>query len=122
MARALIIDDEKNILNILRTLLVKLDFEVKMAHDGREGIELFEDGHDFDLVITDIRMPRADGNQVAKHIRGSDKPDTPIVAMSGYNDKADGELFDFTLEKPFNLKELMTVVKAIEGENEAHLT
>jgi CheY-like chemotaxis protein len=57
MARALIIDDEKNILNILRTLLVKLDFEVKMAHDGREGIELFEDGHDFDLVITDIRMP-----------------------------------------------------------------
>ena len=122
MARALIIDDEKNILNILRTLLVKLDFEVKMAHDGREGIELFENGHDFDLVITDIRMPRVDGNQVAKHIRGSDKPDTPIVAMSGYNDKADGELFDFTLEKPFNLKELMTVVKAIEGENEAHLT
>ena len=122
MARALIIDDEKNILNILRTLLVKLDFEVKMAHDGREGIELFEDGHDFDLVITDIRMPRADGNQVAKHIRGSGKPDTPIVAMSGYNDKADGELFDFTLEKPFNLKELMTVVKAIEGENEARLT
>ena len=122
MARALIIDDEKNILNILRTLLVKLDFEVKMAHDGREGIELFEDGHDFDLVITDIRMPRVDGNQVAKHIRDSDKPDTPIVAMSGYNDKADGELFDFTLEKPFNLKELMTVVKAIEGENEAHLT
>jgi len=122
MARALIIDDEKNILNILRTLLVKLDFEVKMAHDGREGIELFEDGNDFDLVITDIRMPRADGNQVAKHIRGSGKPDTPIVAMSGYNDKADGELFDFTLEKPFNLKELMTVVKAIEGENEAHLT
>jgi hypothetical protein len=42
--------------------------------------------------------------------------------MSGYNDKADGELFDFKLEKPFNLKELMTVVKAIEGENEAHQT
>ena len=122
MAQSLVIDDEKDILNILRTLLVKLDFEVKVAHDGREGIELFEDGHDFDLVITDIRMPRADGNQVAKHIRGSGKPDTPIVAMSGYNDKADGELFDFTLEKPFNLKELMTVVKAIEGENEAHLT
>jgi CheY-like chemotaxis protein len=122
MAQALIIDDEKNILNILRTLLVKLDFEVKVAHDGREGIELFEDGHDFDMVITDIRMPRVDGNQVAKHIRGSGKPDTPIVAMSGYNDKADGELFDFTLAKPFNLKELMTVVKTIKGGNEAHLT
>ena len=122
MAQALVIDDEKDILNILRTLLVKLDFKVKVARDGREGIELFEDGHDFDLVITDIRMPRVDGNQVAKHIRGSGKPDTPIVAMSGYNDKSDGELFDFTLEKPFNLKELMTVVKAIEGENEAPST
>jgi CheY-like chemotaxis protein len=121
MAQALVIDDEENILNILRTVLIKLDFEVKVAHDGREGIAVFEDGHDFDLVITDIRMPRMDGNQVAKHIRGSCNPDIPIVAMSGYNDKADGELFDFTLEKPFNLKELMTVVKAIESENKARL-
>jgi CheY-like chemotaxis protein len=122
MAQALVIDDEENILNVLQTTLVKLDFEVKVAHDGREGIEFFEDGYDFDLVITDIRMPRVDGNQVAKHIRGSGKPNTPIVAMSGYNDKAEGELFDFTLEKPFDLKELMTVVKAIESENQAQLT
>ena len=82
MAQALVIDDEEAILKILRTLLVKLDFEVKVARDGREGIELFGDGHDFDLVITDMRMPRVDGNQVAKHIRGSDKPDTPISAFS----------------------------------------
>ncbi|MBA7662633.1 hypothetical protein ES703_70663 [subsurface metagenome] len=41
--------------------------------------------------------------------------------LHGYNDRADGKLFDFTLAKPFNLKELMTVVKAIEGENQAHL-
>ena len=121
MAKALIIDDEKNILDILQTLLEKLNFEVKVAHDGRKGIELFEDSHDFDLVITDIRMPRVDGNQVAKHIRDSEKPDTPIVAMSGYNDKADRELFNFTLEKPFNLKELTTVVKTIKDEKEAHL-
>ena len=122
MAKALVIDDEENILNILETLLVKLNFEVKVAHDGREGIELYGDGHDFDLVITDIRMPRVDGNQVAQHIRSSAKQDIPIVAMSGYNDKADGKLFDFTLAKPFNLKELMTVVKTIEGRNKAHLS
>ena len=122
MAKALVIDDEENILNILETLLVKLNFEVKVAHDGREGIELYGDGHDFDLVITDIRMPRVDGNQVAQHIRSSTKQDIPIVAMSGYNDKADGKLFDFTLVKPFNLKELMTVVKTIEGRNKAHLS
>ena len=111
MAQALIIDDEKNILNILRTLLVKLDFEVKMTHDGREGIELFEDGNYFDLVITDIRMPRADGNQVAKHIRGSDKPDTPIVAISGYGKEIVKGIFDFSITKPFRLETIINVIK-----------
>jgi CheY-like chemotaxis protein len=114
MAKALVIDDEKNILNILQTLLVKLDFEVRVAHDGREGIELFEDGHDFDLVITDIRMPRVDGNQVAKHIRGSGRPDTPIVAISGYGKEIDKGLFDFSITKPFKLKTIIDVIKKIK--------
>ena len=113
MAKVLIIDDEKNIRNILRTLLVKLDFKVKVAHDGREGIELFENGHDFDLVITDIRMPRVDGNQVAKHIRGSGKPDTPIVAISGYGKEIDKALFDFSITKPFRLETIIEVIKKI---------
>ena len=121
MAKALVIDDEKNILNILKTLLEKLNFTVRLAHDGRKGIELFDEVHDFDLVITDICMPRVDGNQVATHIRDSDKPDTTIVAMSGYNDNAEDELFDFMLEKPFNLKELATVVKTIKDNKDAHL-
>ncbi len=114
MAKVLIIDDEKNIRNILQTLLIKLDFKVKVARDGREGIELFEDGHDFDLVITDIRMPRVDGNQVAKHIRGSDKPDTPIVAMSGYGKEIDKALFDFSITKPFRLETIIDVIKKIK--------
>jgi hypothetical protein len=42
--------------------------------------------------------------------------------MSGYNDRTEGELFDFMLAKPFNLKELMGLVKTIEGEKEAPLT
>ena len=111
MEKALVIDDEKNILDILRTLLVKLDFKAKVAHDGMEGIELFENGHDFDLVITDIRMPRVDGNQVAKHIRDSDKPDTPIVAMSGYAKEIDKSLFNFSITKPFRLETLINVIK-----------
>jgi two-component system cell cycle sensor histidine kinase/response regulator CckA len=111
MAQALVIDDEKDILNILRTLLVKRGFKVKVAHDGREGIELFEGGHDFDLVITDIRMPRVDGNQVAKYIRGSDKPNTPIVAMSGYGKEIDKALFDFSITKPFRLETIINVIK-----------
>jgi two-component system cell cycle sensor histidine kinase/response regulator CckA len=111
MEKALVIDDEKGILNILRTLLVKQSFKVKVAHDGKEGIELFDNGHDFDLVITDIRMPRVDGNQVAKHIRGSDKPDTPIVAISGYGKEIGKGIFDFSITKPFRLQTLINVIK-----------
>jgi two-component system cell cycle sensor histidine kinase/response regulator CckA len=111
MEKALVIDDEKGILNILRTLLVKQSFKVKVAHDGKEGIELFDNGHDFDLVITDIRMPQVDGNQVAKHIRGSDKPDTPIVAISGYGKEIGKGIFDFSITKPFRLQTLINVIK-----------
>jgi two-component system cell cycle sensor histidine kinase/response regulator CckA len=87
---------------------------VKVARDGREGLELFEDGRDFDLVITDIRMPRVDGNQVAKHIRGSDKPDTPIVAISGYGKEIVKSLFDFSITKPFSLEIIIGVIKKIK--------
>jgi two-component system cell cycle sensor histidine kinase/response regulator CckA len=112
--QALVIDDEKHILNILRTLLIKQGFKVKVAHDGREGIKLFDNGHDFDLVITDIRMPQVNGNQVAKHIRGSDKPNTPIVAMSGYPKEIDKRLFDFSITKPFRLETIIDVIEKIK--------
>jgi len=121
MRDLLIIDDEDNIIGLLQEYFSQLGYRVMSAKDGKEGIELFNSDANFDLVITDITLPGIDGNAVAKCIKNSQRPEVPIVAMSGYNDKADGELFDFTLEKPFNLKELMTVVKAIEGENEAHL-
>ena len=121
MHNLLIIDDEDNIIGLLQDYFSQLGYSVMSAKDGKEGIELFNSDANFDLVITDITLPGIDGNAVAKCIRNSQRPEVPIVAMSGYNDKADGELFDFMLAKPFNLKELMTVVKAIEGENEVHL-
>ena len=122
MHNLLIIDDEDIIINLLHDYFSQLGYSVVTAKNGSEGIDLFHTSPNFDLVITDINMPGIDGNAVAKSIRLSQRTKVPIVGMSGYNDKADGELFDFMLAKPFNLKELMTVVKAIEGENEAHLT
>ena len=92
------------------------------AKDGKEGIELFNSNANFDLVITDITLTGMDGNAVVKCIRNSQRQEVPIVTKSGYNDKIKCKLFDFTLAKPFNLKELMTVVKAIEGENKVYLT
>ena len=122
MHNLLIIDDEDIIINLLHDYFSQLGYSVVTAKDGSEGIDLFNTSPNFDLVITDINMPGIDGNAVAKTIRISQRSKVPIVGMSGYNDKTENQLFDFMLAKPFNLKELLALVKTIEGKNEAHLT
>ena len=121
MHNLLIIDDEEIIINLLNDYFSQLGYSVVTAKNGNEGIDLFNASPNFDLVITDINMPGIDGNAVARSIRLSQKTKMPIVGMSGYNDKIEGELFDFMLAKPFNLKDLMALIKTIEDENEACL-
>jgi CheY-like chemotaxis protein len=113
MARILVIDDEYQTLNSLGQALTHFGYEVEVAHDGDEGIEVINNGYNCDLVITDINMPRMNGNAVAKHIRSSDKPDTPIVAISGLCDDINGELFNFVLMKPFKLEALIQVIRSV---------
>ena len=110
MVHILVIDDDDGIRKLLSRVLGGLGYEVKSARDGKDGIGLFNSGHNFNLVITDIRMPEMNGNEVAKCIRASQRPETPVVAITGYSKEADKELFDFMLEKPFDLKALMKVV------------
>ncbi len=112
MGHILVIDDEDMILYFLGNALSYLGYSVTVAHDGEEGIDLFNSGYNFDLVITDIMMPRMNGNAVAKHIRSSDKSETPIVAITGYGDDIDRELFNFVLLKPFDLEALADVVRS----------
>ena len=113
MDHILVIDDEDMVLNFLRSALAYLGYSVTVAHDGEEAIELINNGYNFDLVITDIMMPRMNGNAVAKHIRSSDKPDMPIVAITvSSEDDIDRELFNFVLLKPFGLEALLDVVRS----------
>ena len=112
MDHILVIDDEDMVVDFLRSALAYLGYSVTVAHDGEEAIELINNGYNFDLVITDIMMPRMNGNGVAKHIRSSDKSETPIVAITGYGDDIDRELFNFVLLKPFNLEALANVVRS----------
>ena len=113
MPRVLVIDDESLILDFLSDILIRLGYEVKIVHDGKEGIDVFNTDHELDLVITDIRMPRMDGNAVAGYIRNSDRPDMPIIAISGFADEAESELFNFLIKKPFQIQTLADVIKNI---------
>ena len=114
MPRVLVIDDESSILNSLRSILIHLDYDVKVPSDGRESIEVFNTEHELDLVITDIRMPRMDGNAVARHIRNSDRPDMPIIAISAFTDELESELFNSFIKKPFNIQTLADAIKTFK--------
>ena len=112
----LVIEDEKSILDFLRKVLSHFGYSVKGAHDGEEGLEMFNNGCQFDLVITDIDMPKLNGNDVAKRIRGSDKSATPVIGITGSDAYIEREFFDLLLLKPFRLETLVdTVRKAIPG-------
>ena len=114
MPQVLVIDDENTILSFLRNVLIRLGYEVKISKNGEEGIEVFDSERNLDLVITDIRMPRMDGNAVARHIRNSDRPDMPIVAISGFGNDINEELFNFLLIKPFTIQTLADVIEKIK--------
>ena len=78
----LIIDDEKFILQLSRDILVKSNYEVKTASDGKEGIKLLEDNK-FDLILTDIKMPNVNGLDFIRHVRVYDK-EIPIIVITGH--------------------------------------
>jgi two-component system cell cycle sensor histidine kinase/response regulator CckA len=112
MDHILVIDNRYDIRNFLHEALAPIGYEVKGAHDSEEGIELLNNGYNFNLVITDINMPRINANAVAKHIKSSNKADIPIVAIiDAGNDSINRELFNFVLVKPFKLKTLVKVIR-----------
>ena len=107
----LVIDDDEHILWLMDQILTRRGYSVKTAGNGIEGMRLFDENRRFKLVITDIRMPEADGNQVAKYMKGKEAmKTTPIIAISAYPDDAERGLFDSILEKPFSIEDLAAAV------------
>ncbi len=113
--RILIVDDDKNICELLRLYLEKEGYETAMAHDGESALAVFEEKQ-FDLVLLDVMMPRVDGWETCRRIRA--KGNTPIIMLT-----AKGETFDKVLGlelgaddyvvKPFDTKEVVARIKAV---------
>ena len=117
MQRILLIEDDRSIRAIIALQLRILGYQVEVAEDGEKGIELCTRVGNFDLVITDIRMPRKDGNDVAKHIRKSERAETPIIAITAYKDEVETDLVDFTMIKPFRNDDLIKIIKSLESDH-----
>lgn len=113
--KLLIVDDDRNICDLLRLYFENEGYEVKTANDGNEGINYFK-LYDPDLVLLDIMMPNKDGWQVCREIREiSQKPVIMITAKGETFDKVIGlELgADDFVVKPFEMRELSARIKAV---------
>src|SRR5690606_14764989 len=86
MPKILIIEDEAAIRNVIKSILLDEDksYEVEVAEDGEEGLKKINE-IDFDLVISDIIMPKKDGVQVLSESL-ENHPDLPFLMISGHGD------------------------------------
>ena len=115
VTKILVVDDDKNICDLLRMYLEKEGYEVKTASDGVEGVTAFR-MYEPDMVLLDIMMPKKDGWQVCREIREhSSKPIIMITAKGETIDKVLGlELgADDFIVKPLDMKEVFARIKAV---------
>ncbi|MGI6114371.1 MAG: response regulator [Mahellales bacterium] len=111
----LVIDDDKNIAEVIRLYLQKEQYDVVVAHDGHQGIEMFKNKTP-DLVILDIMLPVISGWDVCKKLRSISN--TPIIMLTAKDDTFDKVLglelgADDYIVKPFEPKELIARIKAV---------
>lgn len=110
----LVVDDEKEIRNLIEIYLKNEGYGIFLAEDGMSALKILKE-EDIKLVILDIMLPDIDGISICKSIRNY--KDTPIIMLSAKredNDKISGILngADDYMGKPFNPLELMVRIKA----------
>ncbi len=114
--RILLVEDDQNFGDVLRSYLEMHEYEVDLAQDGEEGLLKYNKGN-YALCILDVMMPKKDGFTLAKEIREKDK-DIPLIFLTAKSLKEDVlEGFkigaDDYITKPFNSEELLLRVQAI---------
>ena len=113
--KILVADDEASIRRILETRLKMVGYDVVVAEDGEEAVEIFNKENP-DLVVLDVMMPKMDGYGVTREIRRtSDVPIIILTALGDVSERITGlELgADDYVIKPFSPKELEARVKAV---------
>ncbi len=114
----LFVDDESAIVEIVTSQLESLGYKVTSCHNGLEALELMKTTPDrFDLVITDMTMPKMTGDELAKEIKNI-RSETPIILCTGFSSKLTSEDeklpdIDAILMKPIILRDMATIVRNV---------
>ena len=114
MSKVLIVDDDKDISELIALVLKKEEIDSKIINNPLEVIDIVEK-ESFDLILLDIMMPEISGTELCSKIR--DKVDCPIIFLSAKNELIDKMLGyeiggDDYITKPFNNSELVLKIKA----------
>src|SRR2546423_1913282 len=112
--RVLVVDDDRNIVQLVRMYLEKDGYQVSVAYDGEEALDITRSFKP-DLIVLDLMLPRIDGIEVCKRVRWTS--DVPIIMLTARTTETD-KLFGLDLgaddyvTKPFSPRELLARIRA----------
>lgn len=114
-AKILIVDDDRDLGEMLKEFLAPDHFDVTARHSGEDGLQALDEG-EYDLLILDIMLPGMNGIDVLRQVRQSS--DMPVIMLTARGEDVDRILglefgADDYLSKPFNPRELLARIKAI---------
>jgi CheY-like chemotaxis protein len=118
----LVVDDEESVRLLLSTLLERDSYQVLLAKDGQHALEVArKHAGDIDAVVTDYKMPRMDGLQLAKTLT-AERPGIRIMIMSGRMSNPEGiQASGFPLlSKPFTISGFMDSLKRCLESSQRH--
>jgi CheY-like chemotaxis protein len=116
VAKILVVEDEPANLRMLMYILNDEGYETVGARDGMEAVELLAQSR-FDLVLSDVNMPRMDGVALARHIVSSES-NTPIFLMTAHDIDTRKDILALKvpcLSKPLSLDRLLSEVQKVLG-------
>ncbi len=113
MEKVLVIEDDETVRDVLRAFLLEKGYEVTIAHNGETGIDMVR-SEKFDIILTDLVMPRVTGMDILKEV-GAARTNIPVIVMTAFGtvqtavEAMRHGAFDY-ITKPFNLDELMIIL------------
>lgn len=115
MKRVLVVDDDVHIRRLARVILADAGFEVKLASDGREALQVISEARPA-VIVMDLNMPVMDGRELFERLQSTGKRPSILVISAGQAERTKKEMgAEASLDKPFSPEALIEKVTDLSG-------